>query len=99
MAVWILAACLALAIVVGVVLGMALRRSRGTATETDALVAAARAAVRAAVEEETAAHTEEIRRTLARERADTISQLMRLSVEATRRSCGATRSATSRSCR
>jgi hypothetical protein len=74
-AVWILAACLAVALVGAVVLWLALRRSRESTADIDALVAAARAAVHAAAEEETAAHTDEIRRTLARERADTISQL------------------------
>jgi len=74
-AVWILAVLLGVALVVAVGLWLALRRARNRATETDALVAEARAAIHAAVEDETAAHVEEIRRTLARERADTISQL------------------------
>jgi len=74
-AVWILAVLLGIALVAAIGLWLALRRARSRAVETDALVAAARTAVQAAVEEETAAHVEEIRRTVARERADTISQL------------------------
>ena len=75
MAVWILAVLLGVALVAAAGLWLALRRARSRAVETDALVAEARTALRAAVEDETAAHVEEIRRTLARERADTISQL------------------------
>ena len=75
MAVWILAVLLGVALVAAAGLWLALRRARSRAIATDALVAEARAAIQAAVEEETAAHVEEIRRTLARERADTISQL------------------------
>jgi hypothetical protein len=74
-AVWILAVLLGVALVAAAGLWLALRRARSRAIATDALVAEARAAIQAAVEEETAAHVEEIRRTLARERADTISQL------------------------
>jgi len=74
-AVWILAVLLGVALVAAAGLWLALRRARSRAVETDALVADARTALRAAVEDETAAHVEEIRRTLARERADTISQL------------------------
>ena len=76
MLVWILAACLGVAVVVTIALWLSLRRARSRATATDALVAEGRDRIRVAVEEETAAHTEEIRRTLARERADTISQLV-----------------------
>lgn len=75
MAVWILAVCLGVALVAAIGLWLALQRARGRAGDTDALVAAARAAIESTVAEETAAHVEEIRRTLARERADTISQL------------------------
>ena len=75
MAVWILAVLLGVALVAAAGLWLALRRARSRAVETDALVAEARTALHAAVEDETAAHVEEIRRTLARERADTISQL------------------------
>jgi hypothetical protein len=75
MAVWILAACLAAALVLAAVLWRALRRTRASATATDELVAQARTAVREAVATETAAHAEEIRRVLARERAETAAQL------------------------
>jgi len=74
-AVWILLACLGAALVLALVLWLALRRARARATATTALVAEARSEVAAVVAEETAAHTDEIRRTLARERANTISQL------------------------
>jgi hypothetical protein len=73
--VWILAACLAVAVVAAVALWMVLWRTRERAGETDTIVSDARAEIQAAVREETAAHVEEIRRTLARERADTVSQL------------------------
>ena len=75
MTVWILAACLALAVVAAIAFWLALRRARASAGDTEALAASARAAVRAVVEEETAAHATEIRRVIARERADTVSQL------------------------
>lgn len=75
MAVWILAVCLGVALVAAIALWLALRRARRRARDPDALVATARAAIHSAVEKETAAHVEELRRTLARERADTISQL------------------------
>jgi hypothetical protein len=74
-ATWILVACLAAALALAFGLWFALRRARERATATAVLAADARAQVAAIVAEETAAHTEEIRRTLARERADTISQL------------------------
>jgi hypothetical protein len=73
--VWILAIGLGVMVTIAVGLWLALRRARSRSTATDALVAEGRARIRAAVEEETVAHTEEIRRTFARERADTISQL------------------------
>ena len=75
MAVWILAVCLGVTLVAALALWLALRRARSRAGDHDALVAAARAEIHAAVEEETATQVDEIRRTLARERADTISQL------------------------
>jgi hypothetical protein len=74
-AVWILAALLLGAVVVAALLWAALRSARASATATDKLVAEARDAVREAVGAETAAHTEEIRRVLARERAETASIL------------------------
>ena len=75
MAVWILAAGLAAAIAAVVVLWVLLRRARTAAAATDRLVAEARMAVRDAVAAETQAHAEEIRRVLARERAETASVL------------------------
>ena len=75
MVVWILAGCLAAALVVGFLLWLALRRARASAVATDALVEQARVAVREAVAAETAAHADEIRRVIARERADTAALL------------------------
>jgi hypothetical protein len=74
-AVWILAACLVVALAAAGGLWIALRRARASATDTERLVAQARAAVREAVAAETAGHAEEIRRVLARERAETAAQL------------------------
>jgi hypothetical protein len=75
MAIWILAAALGAAIAVAVLLWVLLRRARTAAAATDRLVAEARIAVRDAVAAETQAHAEEIRRVLARERAETASVL------------------------
>ncbi len=75
MALWILGACLAVALVLVAVLWRALRRARDSAVATEQLVADARAAVREAVTAETQAHNEEIRRVIARERAETASRL------------------------
>ena len=75
MAIWILVVALVGAVVLAVVLWLSLRQARAEATTTGRLVSEARQAVREAVEVETAAHTEEIRRVLARERADTASLL------------------------
>lgn len=75
MAVWILAAALGAAVVALAALAVFLRRARARAAVTDELVASARERIRAAVTEETAAHVEEIRRVLSRERADAVSQL------------------------
>jgi hypothetical protein len=72
---WILAACLLAAIVLGGGLWLGLRRARARLAGTDELIAAGRAQIGTAVAEETAAHIEEIRRTLARERADSASQV------------------------
>jgi len=74
--VWILGGCLAVAVIVAAGLWLALRRARAAATASDQLVENARRAVRDAVAAETAAHTEEIRRVLARERAETASLLV-----------------------
>ena len=71
----ILGAGLAAAVLALAGLTLALRRSRVRATAADDLVASARQQVRDAVAEETAAHVDEIRRTLLRERADAASQL------------------------
>ena len=49
MIVWILAACLAVAIVAAVALWIALWRTRERAAQTDAIVADARAEIQAAV--------------------------------------------------
>ncbi len=75
MAIWILVVALVGAVVLAVALWLSLRQARAEATTTGRLVSEARQAVREAVEVETAAHTEEIRRVLARERADTASLL------------------------
>ena len=73
---WILIACLAAAVAVAVALWLKLRRAHAQAAATDELVMSGRARIRAAVDEETATHVEEIRRVLARERADLASQLV-----------------------
>jgi hypothetical protein len=66
---------LALALVGALALWLALRRARAQAAAADELVFDAQRRLREVVEKETAAHTEEIRRLLARERADSISLL------------------------
>jgi hypothetical protein len=71
----ILGAALAFAIVTAVVLGVLLTRARTRAADSDALVASARATLSTVIAEQTAAHQDEIRRTLARERAESISLL------------------------
>ena len=75
MALWILGACLVVAVLAAGGLAVALRCTRAAAADSDRLVAGAREAVREAVAAETAAHTEEVRRVLARERAETASLL------------------------
>ena len=75
MSVWILGGCLAVAVLAAAGLWLALRRAQAAAAASDQLVADARRAVREAVAAETAVHTEEIRRVLARERAETASLL------------------------
>ncbi len=75
MIVWILVAALAGTVLLAGILWIALRNARASATATSRLVAEARLSVREAVAEETAAHTEEIRRVLTRERAETASVL------------------------
>jgi hypothetical protein len=73
--VWILAGCLVGALVLAAALWLALTRARTRVQASDELVAAARSTLREAVEEETTKHAEEIRRVLARERAESISAL------------------------
>jgi hypothetical protein len=73
--VWILAGCLGGVALLAAVLWLALGRAKKRAEDTDQLVASARTQLRQAVEEETAKHTEEIRRVLARERAESVSAL------------------------
>jgi hypothetical protein len=75
MALWILGTCLVVATALVVVLALALRRARASVAATDKVVADARAAVRDAVAAETRAHSEELRRVMARERAETASLL------------------------
>jgi hypothetical protein len=76
MLVWILGACLLVALVLVVALWLALRKARDSAAATEQLVANARSAVRDAVSEATRAHTDEVRRAIARERAETASLLV-----------------------
>ena len=75
MSVWILGGCLVVAVLAAVALWVALRRTRAAAAASDQLVDDARRAIRDTVAAETAAHNEEIRRVLARERAETASLL------------------------
>ena len=75
MLVWILVAGLVASGASVAMLLLALRRARARAAATEELVTRARARIRAAVEAETNAHVEEIRRVLARERADAASRL------------------------
>lgn len=75
MIVWILGACLAGAVLLAIILWFALRRSRSRGGDADRQLLEARQAVQREVEEATAAHTAEIRRVLARERAASTSAL------------------------
>jgi len=75
MTVWILAGALGVSALALLAVAYALHRARARAAATDELVASARERIRAAVGEETAAHVDEIRRVLSRERADAVSQL------------------------
>jgi len=72
---WVLAVVVAGALVVIAALVIALRRARALATDSRRLAESARAELRQVVAEETATHRDEIRHTLARERADSISAL------------------------
>jgi len=71
----VLAVVVAGALVVIAALVIALRRARALATDSRRLAESARAELRQVVAEETATHRDEIRHTLARERADSISAL------------------------
>jgi len=73
--VWILVGCLAAAVLVAVGLTFKLRRARDQVRDVDEQIAAARTRLRAVVAELTEEHAEEIRRLLARERAESISAL------------------------
>jgi hypothetical protein len=73
--VWILVGCLAAAVLVAVGFALRLRRARDQARDADEQIATARARLRAVVVELTEEHAEEIRRLLARERAESISAL------------------------
>ena len=75
MIVWILAGCLSGAAIVIAVLWVFMRRARTRAIAVDELIGVARTRLRTAVEEQTAAHADDIRRLLARERAESISAL------------------------
>ena len=75
MVVWILAGCLVAAVLVAVVLVLLLRRARDEARDADEQIAVARSRLRAVVTELTEEHADEIRRLLARERAESISVL------------------------
>jgi len=73
--VWILVGCLAAVALVAVGLAFGLRRARDQARDADEQIAAARTRLRAVVAELTEEHAEEIRRLLARERAESVSAL------------------------
>lgn len=75
MIVWILAGCLSGTVIVIAVLWVFMRRARTRAIAVDELIGVARTRLRTAVEEQTAAHADDIRRLLARERAESISAL------------------------
>jgi hypothetical protein len=70
---WILLASLVGAVAVGAGLYVAWRRARAHAVRTEALVAQGRRAVRAGAEEETARATEQLRITVSRAHADSLS--------------------------
>lgn len=75
MAAWILGAALVLALAAALALWLALRRSRARLDAVDALVESTRAELRATVDQETELLVTEVRRTVARTRADTASLL------------------------
>jgi hypothetical protein len=70
---WALVAALVVALLLSIVLALLLRRSRARAARTEQLVTEARRAVRATAEEESAAQTEQLRVSIARAQADSLS--------------------------
>jgi hypothetical protein len=70
---WILAAALAALVVVCTLLALSLRRAGARAARTEQLVTEARRAVRAAAEEESTAQSEQLRVSIARAQADSLS--------------------------
>ena len=70
---WILVAALVAALIVCIALMLSLRRWKARAVRTEQLVTEARRAVRATAEEESAAQTEQLRVSIARAQADSLS--------------------------
>ena len=70
---WILVATLIVVVLLSAVLALALRRARARAGRTEQLVAEARRAVRAAAEEEAALQADQLRVSIARAQADSLS--------------------------
>jgi len=70
---WILLAALIAAVLLCAVLFLGLRRSRARAARTEQLVTEARRAVRAAAEEESSGQAEQLRVSIARAQADSLS--------------------------
>ena len=76
MPIWVLGVVAGVSVVVIAALTVALRRARAAAADGQRLAEAARTQLRVVVAEETAAHKEEIRHLLARERAESASLLI-----------------------
>lgn len=70
---WIIVAALAAAVLLSIALAVALRRARARAAVTEELVADARRAIRAAAEEEASLQEEQLRITISRAHADSLS--------------------------
>ena len=70
---WILLAALIAAVLLCAVLFLGLKRSRARSARTEQLVTEARRAVRAAAEEESAAQADQLRVSIARAQADSLS--------------------------
>jgi hypothetical protein len=70
---WIIVAALAAAILLSIALAVALRRARARAAVTEELVADARRAIRAAAEDEASLQEEQLRITISRAHADSLS--------------------------